>query len=92
MKRKTALLEPTANRGQHRLGLRLRLAVDNGIVRVPFEQHTRIRSPHPSVERVMQEEIGQQRTEDAQYAKGNFQFERMIVAWREQLVLDLRRK
>ena len=28
----------------------------------------------------------------APYAKGNFQFERVIVGWRLQRVLDLRRK
>jgi hypothetical protein len=28
----------------------------------------------------------------APYTKGNFQFERVIAGWREQPVLDLRRK
>src|SRR5881396_366103 len=32
------------------------------------------------------------RQRHAPYAKGNFQFERVIVGWRAQRVLDLRRK
>jgi hypothetical protein len=32
------------------------------------------------------------RGDHAPYAKGNFQFERVIVGWRAQRVLDLRRK
>jgi hypothetical protein len=34
----------------------------------------------------------EERAEHAPYAKGNFQFERVIAGWREQSVLDLRRK
>jgi hypothetical protein len=47
---------------------------------------------HPDIERVVQKEIGQQRTDRPPYAKGNFQFERVIAEWREQPVVDLRRK
>jgi hypothetical protein len=47
---------------------------------------------HPDIERVVQKEIGEQRTDHAPYAKGNFQFERVIASWRAQPVLDLRRK
>jgi hypothetical protein len=32
------------------------------------------------------------RPDDAPYAKGNFQFERVIAEWRTRPVLDLRRK
>jgi hypothetical protein len=37
-------------------------------------------------------DVRQQRRHDAPYAKGNFQFERLIAGWRDQPVLDLRRK
>jgi hypothetical protein len=37
-------------------------------------------------------DVGKQRTDDAPYAKGNFQFERVITGWRVRSVLDLRRK
>ena len=47
---------------------------------------------HPDVERVVQEEIGEQRTDHSPNAKGNFQFERVVVGWRSRAVLDLRRK
>jgi hypothetical protein len=41
----------------------------------------------------MQEEIGQERTDDSPYAKGNFTFDRVICGWRTGLaVLDLRLK
>ena len=64
MKRQTTLLEPTTNRGQHRSGLLLVLAVDDGIVRVAFKLDTRTRPLHSDIERIMQEEIRQQRTDD----------------------------
>jgi hypothetical protein len=47
---------------------------------------------HPVVKREVQKNIGHQRTDDAPYAKGNFQFERVIAGWRQRPVLDLRRK
>jgi hypothetical protein len=37
-------------------------------------------------------DITEQGRKHAPYAKGNFQFERVIAGWREQSVLDLRRK
>jgi hypothetical protein len=40
----------------------------------------------------MHVDVGEQRTAHAPYAKGNFQFERVIAGWRMQRVLDLRRK
>jgi hypothetical protein len=40
----------------------------------------------------MQVDVGQQRGDYSPNAKGNFQFERMIVGWRTQRALDLRRK
>jgi hypothetical protein len=40
----------------------------------------------------MHVDVGEQRAAHAPYAKGNFQFERVIAGWRMQRVLDLRRK
>jgi hypothetical protein len=48
---------------------------------------------HPEIERIMHEEVGQDRTDYALNAKDNFQFERKIFGWRRHhCVLDLRRK
>jgi hypothetical protein len=46
----------------------------------------------PEVEYVVYEGVCEQRTDHSPNAKGNFQFERQIVKWRGQPVLDLRRK
>jgi hypothetical protein len=46
----------------------------------------------PQVEHKVQIHVGQDWAEHPSYAKGNFQFERVIVGWRAQRVLDLRRK
>jgi hypothetical protein len=38
-------------------------------------------------------QVAEQRTNHAPYTKGNFQFERTVVGWRERYtLLDLRRK
>jgi hypothetical protein len=57
-----ALRESTTDGVQHRTRLPLTPAMDDGIVRIALELDVRKRPPHPEVERVMQEEIGQQRT------------------------------
>jgi hypothetical protein len=49
-------------------------------------------SPHPHVERVVQEQVRQERADGSLNAKGNFFFERTILDWRSGFVLDLRRK
>ena len=65
----------------------------NSIVRVALELDVRIDSLHPHIERIMQEQIRQERTNDSPYAKGNFSFERVICDWRTRIaVLDLRLK
>src|SRR3989440_1488386 len=68
------------------------LAVTNGIVRIPLERDMRKSSPHPYVERVVQEQVRQKRADSSLNAKGNFLFERTILDWRSGFVLDLRRK
>jgi hypothetical protein len=48
---------------------------------------------YPKIENVMQVRIREQRRNHAPYTKGNFQFERTVVGWRERYtLLDLRRK
>jgi hypothetical protein len=65
--------------------------VTNGIVRIPLERDMRKGSPHPHVERVVQEQVRQKRADRSLNAKGNFHFDRAIVDWRSGFVLDLRR-
>jgi len=52
----------------------------------------RIGPRHPHVERVVQEQVRQQGTDHSLNAKDNLRFERTIVGWRGQRVIDLRRK
>jgi hypothetical protein len=67
--------------------------VTDDVVRVSLERNVRIGPRHPHVERVVQEQIRQQGTDDAPYAKGNFAFDRVVCGWRRGLtVLDLRLK
>jgi hypothetical protein len=49
-------------------------------------------SPHPHVERVVQEQVRQERADGSLNAKDNFRFERIIEGWCSGFVLDLRRK
>jgi hypothetical protein len=52
-----------------------------------------VRPRHPEIERVMQEQVSQNRADYSPYAKDNFCFERVISGWRRALtVLDLRLK
>jgi hypothetical protein len=66
--------------------------VRDNIIRVPLEWHRWMHATHPVVKREVQKNIGHQRTDYSPYAKGNFQFERVIAGWRQRPVLDLRRK
>ncbi len=68
---KTALQEATSDGFQYLPGLPLAPAVDDCIVRIALELDMRERPLHPEIERVMQEEISQQRTSHAPYTKGN---------------------
>src|SRR6202049_4349254 len=43
------------------LGLTLRVAVDNHVICVPFERTVRMFPVHPPIERIMHEEVGEQR-------------------------------
>jgi hypothetical protein len=66
--------------------------VDDCIVSISFEPNARKFPMHPQVERIMQEQVGKQRTDHALNAKGNFRFEREVRDWRSGFLLDLRRK
>ena len=46
----------------------------------------------PGVQDFVEEDVREQRADYSPNAKGNFQFERVIVGWRVRQVLDLRRK
>ena len=80
---------PALQRGQGPLCLRLRATQHHEVVGVAH--HLEALLGHAVVERV-EIDVAEQRTDHAPYAKGNFQFERVITGWREQAVLDLRRK
>jgi hypothetical protein len=64
MKLQTALLEPTTDGLLHRTGLPLAPTVDDGIARITLERDAREGPLHPLIERVVQEEVGQQRADD----------------------------
>ena len=93
--------EPRESVAQFRetlLGVVSMLEAHDEIIGEPHDDHVAVRLPlapsmDPKVEDVVQVEIGQERTDHSPNAKGNFQFERVIVGWRDaQAVLDLRRK
>jgi hypothetical protein len=66
--------------------------VTDHVVRIALEGDVRELPRHPFVERVVQEQVRQQRRDGSLNAKDNFRFERAIVGWRGQCVVDLRRK
>ena len=71
MKLQTASQESIPDGFQHRLSLPLTPALDDGIIRITLELDVRERPLHPEIERVMQEEIGQQWTDDCLNATDN---------------------
>jgi hypothetical protein len=72
MKFQAAFLKPISDRLQHFLGLPLTPAMDESIVRVAFEWDTWEIPLHPHIKRIMQEEIGEQRTHHSPYTKETF--------------------
>src|SRR5271157_6053847 len=64
MKLQSAFGKATPDGFQHRSCFLLAPAVDDGVVRVTLDPDARILSLHPEVERVVQEQVGQQRTDD----------------------------
>ncbi len=81
----------------HPVGVRFLLEDNDHVVRIADEDasatETRLhlrREPH--IEHMVEVDVRQQRRHYSPNAKGNFQFERVIVGWRVRQVLDLRRK
>src|SRR4051794_21412960 len=66
-------------------GFTLTAAVTDSIVGIPLKRHTGKLSPHPHVERVMQEQVGQQGANHASYNLANFSFELAVTLSRVAL-------
>src|SRR5262249_44046327 len=64
MKLQTALLEPIADRFEHLPRMPLAAAMDDRIVSIALELDRRKIPAHPVIERVVQEQVGEQRTDD----------------------------
>ena len=91
------LAQPFGHRTLEALGIVSVLEPGNPIVGIPHRDHVAsgVSSPpllYPQVERVVQVDVGQQRTEHAIDAKGNFEFERRVGLCRTLSLLDFRRK
>jgi hypothetical protein len=65
MKPQMALRQAATNSLQYRTRFLLCSAMDDGIVRIPLELDARKLPLHPAIERVVQKEIGEQRTDHA---------------------------
>src|SRR5262249_56821768 len=65
MKLQTALLKAATDSLQHLTGFLLCPAMDDRIVRISLESDAREGPLHPDIERIVQKEIGQQRTDHA---------------------------
>ena len=66
--------------------------MNDRIIRIPLETDIRMVALKPAVERMVQEQVGKKRTDVTLNTKGNFRFERQIMAWRDRPLIDLRRK
>src|SRR5208337_2434714 len=64
MKLQAAFCEATADGFQHRSSFLLAPAVDDSIVRITLEADARVVPIHPPIECIVQEQIGEQRTND----------------------------
>ena len=53
--------EPLGERGLQLPGLLLGVAVDNNVIRVALEGAARVFPVHPSIERIVHEQVGEQR-------------------------------
>src|ERR1700748_397238 len=64
VKLQTALLEPITDRFEHLLRVPLAPAMDDGVVCIALELDRRKGPSHPDIERVVQEQVGEQRADD----------------------------
>ena len=92
MRFEIAGLEPFSDALKHVFRLSSALAVKHGVVGIPGKPDAGQMSRHPKIERVMQEQIGQDWRHHSPDAKGNFCFDRVMPLDRSQVVLDLRLK
>jgi hypothetical protein len=68
-------------------------AVHQPIIRIPTPWEVQMCPHHPEIKGIVHKEIGQDGADHSPYAKGNFQFERVVTGWRgSSPVLDLRLK
>jgi hypothetical protein len=75
MKLKSERAEPISDGGQKVFGLALVDTVDNHVIRVALEGTLRVLPVHPAIERVVHEQIGEQRGDDSSNAIANFEFD-----------------
>jgi len=77
MNSKPASSQPRFDRPPQPFGLRLRATVDDHIIRVPLERNLRMRVLHPLVEREVEEDVREERTDDVdRRKKERFQYRR----------------
>src|SRR2546430_1141199 len=80
------------------IGIRFALESNHDVISKSHDDHIAVcplLTPRldPQIEYVMKIDVGQKRRSHAPYTKGNFQFERTVVGWRETYtLLDIRRK
>src|SRR5262249_17463530 len=89
--------QPLAQGGQKPLGIGRVLKAGDEVVGIAHDDDIALSMavsplPRPEIEDGVQVDIGEQWRDGSLNAKGNFRFERIIVAWRSGFVLDLRRK
>src|SRR5260370_6799143 len=92
MQFQSTLLQPCRYFDTHQVRFPLCSAMDNDIVRVPLERQVRPVSPHPYVERVMPEQIGQQGADHSSLPRASFtprQTSLLILRRRFQPPLDV---
>ena len=82
---------------QESFGVRFDLESRHDVIRKPDDDDVAsgvLLAPclDPEVKHVVEIDVRQLRRYHAPNAKGNFQFERVVVGWRSRAVLDLRRK
>ena len=69
------LFHPVPDRGHQSPGLAFGHTVHDHVVGITLEPNVRVLPDHPGVERVVHEQVGQQRRDDSSNAVGNFCFE-----------------
>jgi hypothetical protein len=97
LQRKREFIESLAQNRLNSFSVFPKLEADYKVIDIPHQislaSQSRFDLPfEPEVQNLMQIQITQQHTDHSTYAKGNFQFERVVAGWRTRAVLDLRLK